>query len=264
MRQSQARNQLASLRMKAIESKGMLVEKALTSTYQAVLNGSKLLPPSHSGEVFRVEYFRDAVVGYEWATEPLSRVSTHKLGFQKLYGELQAALFQHQEAKRALLQHAASGIASKVDDINEPETHYQGQGRYERKHVRVGNRAVGQNTVRFNPLSVMGCFNCDNPKHTINDCPLPRDVAKAAVKRLEYLNKRKTNRNASVQVLYELCSQMNEAASSTTQAADRDGEVDDQGAAQSAGTLYAVLANTGETTKDDEDVQDGQGFAARD
>eukprot|EP00170_Pyropia_yezoensis_P000101 contig_943_g102 len=65
VRQSQARNKLASLRMKAFEAKGMSFEKALTSTYEEVLTGSKLLSPSHSGEVFRVEYPRDAMVGFE-------------------------------------------------------------------------------------------------------------------------------------------------------------------------------------------------------
>lgn len=154
--QSQARNKLASLRMKACEAKGMSVEQAFTSTYQKVLTGSKLLPPSHSDEVFRVEYLRDAVVGYDWTTEPLSRVSTHKLGFQKLYGELQAALFEHQEAELARLRDAALGIATQADVEREVGTDYQGQGRYERKHVGVGNRAAGTTTGQFNPLSISG------------------------------------------------------------------------------------------------------------
>lgn len=264
VRQSQARNKLASLRMKAFESKGMSVEAALTSTYQAVLTGSKLLPPSHSGEVFRVEYLRDAVVGYDWATEPLSRVSTHKLGFQKLYGELQAALFQHQEAKRARIQDAASGVVTKMDDDNEVSTFYQGQGRYERKHVGVGNRAVQQSTGRFNPLSIMGCFNCDNPKHTINDCPLPRDVARAALKRLEYLSKRKAGRGATAQVLFELCTQINETAATVAEAVNSEEDAPKPPEDLEPDTLFAALVSGSATVDAEEGDNDGQVFAQRD
>lgn len=264
VRQSQARNKLASLRMVAFESKGMSVEQALTATYQAVLTGSKLLPPSHSGEVFRVEYLRDAVVGYEWATEPLSRVSTHKLGFQKLYGELQAALFQHQEAKRARLQDAASGRTTQTDGGNEVSAFYQGQGRYERKHVGVGNRAVEKPTGRFNPLSIMGCFNCDNPKHTINDCPLPRDVARAALKRLEYLSKRKAGRGATAQVLFELCSQINETAAAIKEEANPDKDAPKPAEDLESDTLFAALVNVSALVNADEGADDVQDFAARD
>lgn len=255
---------LVSLRMKAFEAKGMSVEKALTSTYQEVLTGSKLLPPSHSGEAFRMEYLRDAVVGYEWATEPLSRVSTHKLGFQKLYGELQAALFQDQEAKRAGLQDAASGIATEADADEEVGTYYQRQGRYERKHVGVGTRAAGTTTRQFNPLSIMGCFKCDDPKHAINDCPLPHDVARAALKRLEYLSKRKAGRDAEAQVLLELCTQMNESTAMGAQEANTDADATQQHDAAETDTLFATLVNGSTATDGDEDGNVGQVFAARD
>ncbi len=198
------------------------------------------------------------MVGYDWATEPLSRVSTHKLGFQKLYGELQAALFQHQEAKRARIQDAASGVATKMDDDNEVSTFYQGQGRYERKHVGVGNRAVQQSTGRFNPLSIMGCFNCDNPKHTINDCPLPRDVARAALKRLEYLSKRKAGRGATAQVLFELCTQINETAATVAEAVNSEEDAPKPPEDLEPDTLFAALVSGSATVDAEEGDNDGQ------
>lgn len=54
----------------------------------------------------------------------------------------------------------------------------------------------------------MGCFNCDDPKHMVNQCPKPFDSTRAAKRRMEYLAKKTGNsRNAHI-VLFELCQQM--------------------------------------------------------
>eukprot|EP00170_Pyropia_yezoensis_P002014 contig_8608_g2018 len=89
----------------------------------------------------------------------------------------------------------------------------------------------------------MRCFNCDDPKHTINDCPLPHDVARAALKRLEYLSKRKAGRDATSQVLFELCTQMNESTSKGAQEADTDANATKQHDEAEADTLFATLVH---------------------
>ncbi len=152
VRQSQARNKLASLRMKAFESKGMSVEAALTSTYQAVLTAQSFSHRRIPVRCFELNIFEMrwlATIGHG-AVEPCIHSQAR---VPEAYGELQAALFQHQEAKRARIQDAASGVATKMDDDNEVSTFYQGQGRYERKHVGVGNRAVQQSTGDLTPLN---------------------------------------------------------------------------------------------------------------
>jgi len=48
-----------------------------------------------------VDFLHHGVLGYEWATEPLSSVATHGLSFQQWHGELAAAVQLHIAAKRA-------------------------------------------------------------------------------------------------------------------------------------------------------------------
>ena len=55
-----------------------------------MINFSPQVPISHRGNAHRIEFLRNAVVGYEWATEPLSRIAPQGLPFQELYGELAA------------------------------------------------------------------------------------------------------------------------------------------------------------------------------
>lgn len=59
----------------------------------------------------------------------------------------------------------------------------------------------------MDPLSVMGCFNCDDPGNRAKDCTKPKDFAKAAARKIEYLKKRRTN-NAVHVVLAFLCEQL--------------------------------------------------------
>jgi len=77
----------------------------------------------------------------------------------------------------------------------------------------VGNRAgaiQGATTApRLDLLTIMGCFNCDDPKHTINNCPKPKNTLKTAKRRAEYLLKRKETQVLPMvrRVLWELCTQ---------------------------------------------------------
>lgn len=88
---------------------------------------------------------------------------------------------------------------------------YQSQGRYLNKHVGLRTRKPPSwnnngRSKTATPLELMGCFNCDDPNHTLNNCTKPINVAKAAQRRLEYYFKKK--KVSAHQVLYELCSQL--------------------------------------------------------
>ena len=60
------------------------VSEALGRVYMAITKLGPQVPQSHRGEAQRVEFLRTAVIGYDWAVEPLSRISTHRLSFQQL------------------------------------------------------------------------------------------------------------------------------------------------------------------------------------
>lgn len=157
-----------------------------------------------------------------------------------------------------------AGIATKADADGEVGTYYQGQGKYECKHVGVGNPAAGTTTGRFNPLSIMSLFNCDVPKHTFNDCPLPRDVARAGLKQLWYPFKRKAGLDATTQVLFELCTRVNESAATGAQEADTDAGATQQHDKAEADTLLATPVNGSKATGGGQDGNDGQVRVARD
>lgn len=176
--QSQAQNTLSSLRKSNFVAEGMTEEKALMETYKTVAKVSKLLPISHKGEAHRINYLRGAVVGYSWATEPLSRIPTAQLGFQQLYGELQSALFLSTEAKRALVQDGAVTAKPVATSSGTLDVLYEGQRWYANNPKGKMDRAAGKTASRFNPLSFMGCFNCDKPDHAAKDCPAPHNGAK--------------------------------------------------------------------------------------
>ncbi len=60
-------------------------------------------PASHPGNAQRIEFLRNAVVGSEWASEPLSRMATQNLSYQQLHGGIEAAYRFSKETKKAVL-----------------------------------------------------------------------------------------------------------------------------------------------------------------
>lgn len=58
---------------------------------------------------------------------------------------------------------------------------------------------------KCSPLSVMGCFNCDDPGHAVVHYKKSHNWEKAARKGIEHMNKRRAGQGADAQVLYELC-----------------------------------------------------------
>lgn len=136
------------------------------------------MPLSHRGDTHIVEFLRRAVVGDPWVTEPLSRISTHSLTFQQLYGELKSALHLYREANLAKRHDTMVKRTSSPKNEDIPGILYKRQGRYFRKHAGIGNRTkreTGPETkaANFDPLSTVGCFNSGDPGNTIGDCAKP-------------------------------------------------------------------------------------------
>jgi len=124
----------------------------------------------------------------------LSRIATHNLSFQQLYAELSSSLSHIRESANAIARYRIiSGSGSVADDT--ADIMFQGQGQYSMRNHGVGNRACatqGASTApRFDPLTIMGCFNCDDPKRTIKNFPKPKNTLKAAKRRADYLLERK-------------------------------------------------------------------------
>lgn len=60
--------------------------------YKRILNMKPKVPESHQENTHKIELFRAAVTGYQWAKEPLSRVATAGISFQQLYSELKISV----------------------------------------------------------------------------------------------------------------------------------------------------------------------------
>lgn len=215
VRQTRVKNYLNGLRVSEFVTEGTEISSALAKVYKLILKLSRQVPASHRGDAHKMEFLRGAVIGYSWSHEPLSRVATHGLSFQQLYGELEAALQLEKEAEiMKQRDRATQAIREKHDEV--VGVNYAGQGRYIRKqNFRKSYKS------RKNPLEISGCFNCDDPSHMIKDCPEPKNAAKAAARRLEYLQKKKQN-NAIHHVLAELCQQLDSQNSSDTDENDRE------------------------------------------
>ncbi len=141
----------------------------------------------------------------------MSRITTHNLDFQQLYGELEAALHLKNEAMVAAMQENITSNRRKTasDDNAVPGIMFQGQGRYSNRHKNLGDRSKkdgtkgpsSSETERFDPLIIMGCFNCDDPNHMVSKRQKKIDVTKAAKQNMEYYAK-KTGNNRNAHVVY--------------------------------------------------------------
>lgn len=226
VRQTRVKNYLNSLRITSFTAEGTEVSAALSNLYKAIIKLSRQAPRSHQGDAHKVEFLRNAVVGMPWSSEPLSRVATHSLTFQQLYAELEAALQLDKESKLATLRDQVQ-IQRKVAIPEETlGIHYIGQGRYLNnpgtfrgrkpvKSARFNQRPTssysGEQRSRkspFDPLTVLGCFNCGG-NHLIKDCRKPLNVAKSAAGKLEYYARKAKHKPFAVhQVLADLCQQL--------------------------------------------------------
>lgn len=78
------RNQLHSHRTSALVAAWKLLEAALATFYRLIMTMAPQVPASHSEDSHKVGFLRGALVREDWVTEPLSRVSTQGLAFQRL------------------------------------------------------------------------------------------------------------------------------------------------------------------------------------
>ncbi|CDF36767.1 unnamed protein product [Chondrus crispus] len=226
VRQTRVKNYLNSLRVTVFAAEGKEMSAALALTYKSIIIFSRQGPRSHQGDAHKVEFLRNAVVGMPWSSEPLSRVATHQLTFQQLYSELEAALQLDKESKIAIIRDHAQLNQRSVSHDSWAGILYTGQGRYynnspyprERdqtstRQPRFGGRAfrspsTTKQKVKFNPLTVSGCFNCGG-NHLLRDCTLPLNTSRAATRKMEYYAKKADTKPIAVHhVLADLCKQL--------------------------------------------------------
>ena len=118
------------MRISTFTAEGLDEAAALSKIYKVITKLSRQGPTSHRGDAHKVGFLRNAVVGSGWSHEPLSRVATHGISFQQIYGELEAALQLQKEAKQAMLRDSATKnkALGYGDDI--PGILFAGQTRY--------------------------------------------------------------------------------------------------------------------------------------
>lgn len=100
------------------------------------------------------------MVGYDWATEPLSRITTHSLNVQQLYGELESALSLHREARLATVHDSVTMRLNMANERELPDIFYQGQGCYLNQHKYLRNRPPplkkqAEKDKKFDPLKII-------------------------------------------------------------------------------------------------------------
>lgn len=90
---------------------------ALSKVYSILIKLSPQIQNSYQGETNRVEFLRKVVIGYEWATEQRSRISTYNLSLQIIYGELDSALYLSKETYSARISDKANYSVKKEDNM---------------------------------------------------------------------------------------------------------------------------------------------------
>lgn len=129
VRQARVKNYVKTLRISTFTREDLDEGAALWKIYKVITKLSRQGPSLHRGDARKVEFLRNAVVWSGWSHEPLSRVATHGLSFQQLYGELEAAFQLQKEAKQATLRDAATRTKDLGED-DVPGILFTGQTRY--------------------------------------------------------------------------------------------------------------------------------------
>lgn len=211
-RQTAVRNELVGLSMEEMVGNGYTERQALEHVYQTISKLSPQMPPAYRDDTHKRDFLRSAAANMPWAIPPMSRISTNQLSFQQLYMELVSALQLKKEFDPSGAQDSAGSRGKQVL--------FEGQGMYGRPVKGIGATQSGKPKgvsdkgasprKRFNPLSVAGCFNCDEPSHTMRNCPLPIDAIKAAKRKVAYYDKKAgAGRASTALVLYQLCVEVN-------------------------------------------------------
>ena len=106
--QNRVKMHLSGLRVGRFTDQGHDELSALERVYKLITKLSPHVPLSHRRESHKIEFLRNATIGYPSTTETLSRIATHGLSFQQLHGELEAALHLQRETKLAVIRDKAS------------------------------------------------------------------------------------------------------------------------------------------------------------
>lgn len=124
VREKRVKNYLNTIRMIQFGTKGLDPPAALEKVYKLVTKLARQVPQAFREDSHRVDFLRKSVVGYDWATEPLSRITTDKLNFQQLYGELESDLNLHREARLATLHDSVSKKLKKANAKELPAIYF--------------------------------------------------------------------------------------------------------------------------------------------
>lgn len=82
----------------------------------------------------------------------------------------------HEEAHLAQTKDKASQSLRQSDD-KIISLNYSGQGRY-----APCERESQSNVMKFNPLTIAGCFTCSDAGNLLRDCDKPLNIDRAAAK----------------------------------------------------------------------------------
>jgi len=174
----------------------MIEVMALVEVFNRVSRKSRTVPEAYQGKEHRFASLRGAFIGCTCAVKPQSSIATHNLSFQQPYAKLSWSLSLSRESANAVARdRIISGSGSVADGT--AGIMFQGQGQYFMRKQGVGNQAGairGTTTApRFDPLTIMGCFNWDDLNHRITNCSKPNNTLRAAQRRAEFLPKSKAS-----------------------------------------------------------------------
>lgn len=236
-KQMQVMNLLSNHKLSSLVSADKDTKTALMDTYNMIVRLTPLVPQTYRSDANMVDFLRSAAVGYPWATSSLQKLNAGNMTFQQFYTDLQSSLQLYEETATAAI---ANGIATpmpgSVPRAMNADVLYTGQGTYGRPNRHVGATTPRQmaaaalprltaatpvprmtagpptsqttTTPRFDPLTIAGCLNCDNPGHTMRDCRAPVNTVRAAQRKLEYWSKKKAGKPVGAAILFSLCSQL--------------------------------------------------------
>ena len=87
VRQAKVKNYLNTLRISKFIAERSEDSDALARVHNIANKLSLQAPASHRDEAHRIKFLHQAVFGFDWAKDPLTRIATNNLTFEELYRE---------------------------------------------------------------------------------------------------------------------------------------------------------------------------------
>ena len=132
-RQNRVRKYIQGLRLTAItRERSCTVTEALEELRQTITKFAPQGPRNHCSEEDKVEYLYHAVVGHEWASNPLSQaIASEPADFQQMFTDLGSAWLQQQEETKGRKRDGTSQTRYRTEQGSHlPGLYYEGQGFY--------------------------------------------------------------------------------------------------------------------------------------